>query len=63
MKGFWDAIKGYKTYVLSAIAIIGAIGNIIRKLFQGEPITMEDLMALLAACGLGTLRAGMKNKS
>ena len=54
-----DKLKGKKTYLISIVATIVAVGNIILKLLNGEPITQEDFYLLLGSMGLGTLRAGM----
>ena len=54
-------LKGKKTYVISILGSVGAGINIALKILNNQPISMEDLTALLAAIGLGTLRAGIKN--
>jgi len=54
-------LQGYKTYIVAGFAILTAVGNLVTKFLNGEPITMEDIMMLLAALGLTTLRAGIKN--
>lgn len=54
-------LKGKKTYAISILGSIGAVTNIVIKIIQKQPIGVEDIGALLAAIGLGTLRAGIKN--
>jgi len=54
-------LKGKKTYAISIIGGIMAGGNIVLKLLNNQPVGMDDIVALLGAFGLGTLRAGIKN--
>jgi hypothetical protein len=55
-------LSGKKTYIITIIAVVLAVGNIALKLLRGEPITGEDLYALLGALGLGSLRAAIPKK-
>jgi hypothetical protein len=54
-------LKGKKTYAIAILGAIGAAANIAIKVIQEQPVGIEDIMALLGALGLGSLRAGIKN--
>ena len=53
---------GKKSYVVSIVGTIVSAGNLILKFYAGEAVTITDIMALLGAIGIGTVRAGIKNK-
>ena len=55
-------LQGKKTYIIAGIAIIGAVCNLVLKLVNGEPVTVEDVYLILGSAGLGTLRAGTAKK-
>ena len=54
-------LKGKKAYIISAIGMVVSIGNLVLKFANGEPISIEDIMAIFGSAGLGAMRAGIKN--
>ena len=51
----WTWLKGKKTYILSAIAVMTILGHA----WQNNSFDMNDLMAILAALGFSSVRHGV----
>jgi hypothetical protein len=54
-------LKGKKAYIVSILGMVVSGGNVVLKFLNGEPISIEDIMAIFGSAGLGALRAGIKN--
>jgi len=54
-------LKGKKAYIVAGLIGIAGISNLVIKFLNGEPVTINDIMALLSSPGLAALRAGIKN--
>jgi len=55
-------LKGKKTYIVSLIGAIIAVGSLLLKVLNGEPVSMDDVIVILELLGIGGLRAGIAKK-
>ena len=53
-------INGHRTYIIAAVVFLVAVGHVVLKIANDEPITVEDVYAILGSLGLGAARAGIK---
>lgn len=54
-----EFLSGWKTHIISWIAIGVGIGNLVVKFLAGEPITIDDFNIIFGGVAASTLRSGV----
>lgn len=52
-----------RTTILGYLAVAGAVVMFLTKLFQGDPVTLDEALALVSAVGAGAIGVAAKDGS